>query len=462
MKRVILIALCLFGGFARSADLALPEYERVELENGTVLLLSEKRDVPLIGLQATVKGGSVTDPQDQAGMTQLLSTLVQKGAGGRGAATFGEAAAGVGGLISARAGTESLTVSAEFLSRDVELMIELVADMLMRPMLADEEFEKERDRGISLILAAKDGDPAALVGSYANAFIFGDHPYGNPAGGSESSLAAISHADLMQFFRDQFGGDRLIVAVAGDFDIEPMKARLTQVFGSWEPAAAALPEIEAPTAGEGGRVLLIDKPGATQTYFWLGNVGVAIDYPRRAELNLANTVFGGRFTSMLVTALRLESGLTYSVRSVVTRYTQPGSVTIQSFTETAKTVEAIDMAIDVLGRFRDDGLDDEMLASARNYIMGQFPPTLETASALARMFALLEQYGLDRTYVDDYGMALGVASPASVAGVIEEVYPSPEELVIIMIGDAQAIRDDVTKYGQVTELSIAEPQFRVP
>jgi predicted Zn-dependent peptidase len=461
MKRVILIALCLFGGFARSADIALPDYERVELENGTVLLLSEKHDVPLIGLQAVVKGGSVTDPQERAGMTQLLATLIQKGAGRRDAATFAEAAAGVGGLISARAGIESLSVSAEFLSRDVELMIELVSDMLMRPMLSEEEFEKERDRSISLIQAAKDGDPAALIGSYANAFIFGDHPYGNPAAGSESSLAAISHADLMQFFQDQFGGDRLIVAVAGDFDIEPMKARLTQVFGSWEPAAAALPEIEAPATSEGGRVLLIDKPGATQTYFWLGNIGVAIDYPRRAELNLANTVFGGRFTSMLVTALRVESGLTYSVRSAVTQHTQPGTVTIRSFTETTKTVEAIDMAINVLGRLRDDGLDDEILASARNYIMGQFPPTLETASALARMFAFLEQNGLGRTYVDDYGMALGVANSASVAGVIEEVYPSADELVLIMIGDAQAIRDDVAKYGQVTELSITEPQFRV-
>jgi hypothetical protein len=119
------------------------------------------------------------------------------------------------------------------------------------------------------------------------------------------------------------------------------------------------------------------------------------------------------------------------------------------------------MAINVLGRLRDDGLDDEILASARNYIMGQFPPTLETASALARMFAFLEQNGLGRTYVDDYGMALGVANSASVAGVIEEVYPSADELVLIMIGDAQAIRDDVAKYGQVTELSITEPQFRV-
>ena len=239
-----------------------------------------------------------------------------------------------------------------------------------------------------------------------------------------------------------------------------MKARLTSVFGDWAPAAAELPAPVAPVATKGRRVLLVDKPGATQTHFWIGNVGVAVDYPARAELNLANTVFGGRFTSMLVTELRVKSGLTYSAGSSVVRRAQPGSVTIRSFTETGTTIQAIDLALEVLERLRISGLDEDMIASARNYIMGQFPPSLETVSALAGMLAFLEQNGLDRSYIDDYGAALEAATPVSIHNTINDVYPAADDLVFVLIGDADAIRDEVAKYGPVTEMSITEPRFR--
>jgi len=459
VKRSLLMALLLFAPSVWAADLTLPDYERVELANGAVLLLSEKHDVPLIGLRAVVRGGSAADPVMQSGLAELLAAVLQKGAGDRDAAEFAEAAAGVGGQLSIGADTEAITVSAEFLSRDAKLMIELVADVLRRPTLSEDELEKERGRTIDLIKAAKDSDPSGLMPFYGNAFLFPEHPYGNPTFGSESSLAEIEHDDLLLYYQDHFGGDRLIVAVAGDFDLAAMKAALSLAFEDWQPAASILPNVEAADRIEGRRVLLVDKPGATQTYFWIGNIGVAVDYPNRAELNLANTVFGGRFTSMLMTELRIKSGLTYSARSSLERHAQPGSVTIRSFTETDKTVEAIDMALGVLDRLHVSGLDEEMITSARNYIMGQFPPSLETASSLAAMFAYLELYGLDRSYIDGYGAALEGATPVSIHNTISDVYPREDNIAFIMIGDADRIREDVAKYGPVTEMSITEPLF---
>ena len=232
------------------------------------------------------------------------------------------------------------------------------------------------------------------------------------------------------------------------------------MFGGWAPAASELVSVAAAETAPGPRVLLVDKPGATQTYFWFGDLGVALDYPRRAELNLANTVFGGRFTSMLITELRVNEGLTYSARSTIDRRSQPGSVMIKSFTETGTTVEAIDLAISLLGRLHESGLDDAMIASARNYIMGQFPPSLETGSSVASMLAFLEQHGLDRGYIDEYGAALTAATRDGVAKTITEVYPDQNGLVFTIIGDADVIRDDIAKYGPVTEMSITEPRFR--
>lgn len=461
MKFLAAVLALLLSAIAAAQEIRLPDYERSVLDNGVVLLLAEKHDVPLVGLQAVVRGGTASDPVQRAGVASLLATLLEKGAGDRDAAAFAEAAAAVGGLISTGAETESIMVMADFLSRDTELMIELVGDMLMRPTLSEDEFLKEQQRSIALLQAAKGSSPRALIGSYGNAFLFGNHPYGNPPYGSEESLAAITHEELVQHYADHFGGDRLIISVVGDFDIDAMRTRLTEVFGAWRPAGSTLAPVEPIERLAGRRVLLVDKPGAAQTYFLIGNVSVAIGYPQRAELQLANTLFGGRFTSTLMTALRTEGGLTYHASSSVSRYSAAGSVFIHSYTEADTTVEAIDLAIEKLGELHRRGVNDDMIASARNYIMGQFPPTLEPAASLANLFAYLEANGLDRSYIDTYGAALEAATPVTVHNAISDVYPLVDDLVIILIGDAAAIREAVTKYGPVTEVSIAEPRFRI-
>lgn len=457
---VALLGLSIVATAAHADGVTLPDAERIVLDNGTILILNEKHDVPLIGLQAVVRGGAIADPAGKNGLASLLAGLLEKGAGARDATEFAEAVAAVGGELNATAKLESISVSAEFMSGDAALMIELVADLLQRPSLNASEFAKLRDRSINLLKAAKGSDPSDLMPAYSNAFLFGDHPYGNPIGGSEASLAKVTHRDLRRYYSDLVGADRLVVSVSGDFEAADMRQRLSEAFGEWRAATTEIPTIEPAKPSLASRVLLIDKPGATQSYFRIGNVGVARDFSSRAELDLANTVFGGRFTSMLMTELRTKSGLSYGARSRLDRHSEPGSVFISSFTETGTTVEAINVALGTLGQLRDSGLSEDMIASAQNYVMGQFPPRFETATQLAGVFAMLEEYGLDASYINDYGDALTAANGETVAAVIDEVYPGSDELVFIVLGDAETIRDQLVQYGPVTEMSISEPQFR--
>ena len=459
MRPVALLFALLMSGAALGDGVTLPDAERIVLDNGTVLILNENHDVPLIGLQAIVRGGAVADPADKHGLANLLAGLLEKGAGDRDSAAFAESVASVGGELSAAAGLESLYVSADFMAKDAALMVELVSDMLLRPALRADEFSKLRDRSINLIKSAKGSDPGRLMSSYAKAFLFGEHPYGNPLSGSESSLANIQHGDLLAYYADVFGGDRLIIAVSGDFEMATMRDALTTAFSEWRTAKGELPAITDALPVDSARVYLIDKPGATQTYFYLGNVGVERGFAGRPDLDLANTVFGGRFTSMLMTELRTKSGLSYSARSSLSRPGHPGSVFITSFTETSTTVDAIDLALSTLGRFRDDGLDDAMIQSARNYVMGQFPPKLETAAQLASNFAVIEAAGLDASYINDYSAGLSAATRESISAVIEQVYPSADALVYVILGDAEKIREQVADYGPVTEIAISEPRF---
>jgi predicted Zn-dependent peptidase len=442
-----------------SQGVRLPAATVVELKNGARLILVEKREVPLISFSAWLRGGALGDPQGKEGLSALTGQLLQKGAGARDAQQFAEAVESVGGELAVSPGDEVLRVDGQFMTRDTALMVELLSDLLMRPRFEPSEFTKTRDRMVSELAAAKDGDPRGLIGTYFHAFHFAGHPYGRPVGGSEASLPTLTREDVLAYAKAHLGGDRLLLAMVGDFDTKQLARRLESALGGWSKAAVAVP-VAPPTAPvKGRRVLLVDKPDATQTYFWMGNTGIARKDPSRVDVVLANTVLGGRFTSLLNTELRVKSGLSYGASSQVMADLQPGAVVLSSFTKTESTAKAIDLALEVLARYRQQGMDEPMLASARAYVLGQFPPTLETGGQLAAKLAELAFYGLDASDVNGFADAVASASRERVHSAIQRVLPAPEDLTFVLIGKASAIREAARRYGPVTEMKLSDKHF---
>lgn len=450
---------CLVASSATAQPVSLPGTEQQVLDNGLTILLHEKHDVPLIGLTATIRGGGVTDPDGKAGLSSLVAGLLEKGAGDRDAAAFAEAVDAVGGSLRIRAGLETITITAEFLARDSELLIELIRDMLRSPTLSASETAKLRDRRVDLLRAARDGDPRQLMAVYGNAFLFGDHPYGRPVDGDETSLASISARDVRTWYEDYIGANRLIIAVAGDFDAAEMTEALGAAFGDWGAVDGPLPEVPRMERETGRRVLLVDKPGATQSYFWMGNVGVSRDYAKRAELDIANLLFAGRFSSLLVEEMRTRAGLTYGVRSPLRQPEMPGSVAIESYTRTESTIAAIDLALSLLDRMRQSGFGPDLIESGKNYLLGLFPLGMETAVQLAGEYGELAAFGHDSSWVNAYLSSIETADSEATLAVINEVYPDPSDLVFAVIGDAAQLRDALSRYGPVSELAITEPVF---
>lgn len=442
-----------------AGDMRLPAFKRVTLGNGAQVALLEKRDTPLVSMYVSVRGGALGDPAGKEGTAALLADLLQKGAGGRDAEQFAQAIENVGGDLAAQAGLEGLSVRANFLARDVDLMLELVRDMLLRPQLSATEFAKSRTRAMQSIVASKDSDPSNFIGTYGDAWLFGAHAHGRPVGGSESTLANITLDDVKRFYAAHVGGDRLVIAVVGDFDAARLQDQLQATFGTWRKAGAVAPVVAAPPRVDLRRVLLVDKPDATQTYFWLGNVGASRTDPARTAQSVVNAVFGGRYTSMLNIELRAKSGLTYGASSGFDRATQPGAFSMTSYTETEKTVDAVDMALATLDRLHREGLDAETLASSKSFLLGQFPTSLETNGQLAARLVDLMFYGLGREDVDEFGTRVRAVDAATVRRTIDETFPASNELAIVMIGNAAKIRDDIRKYGPVTEMKITDPRF---
>ena len=456
------VSLAVIAAFALSsamaADIKLPDYQTVTLDNGATVLLMPRKDVPLIAANIAVRGGALADAPGKEGTADLLGEMLSKGAGSRTALQFAQAVDGAGGSLGFGSSREAIVANAQFLSKDSALMLSLLADALLRPTMDAAEFDKLRKRAIDGIANAKDSDPRQLIGTYTGGWLFRGHPYGRSTGGDETSLATITLADLQAYRQQQMGGDRLVSAIAGDFDANAVTAQLKQSFGAWPKASGNLPRVDAKARETGRRVLLVDKPGATQTYFALANVGSKRGDPAEAAQDLVQTAFGGRFTSMLNTELRVKSGLTYGASAQLPRPRHPGAAQITSFTKTDSTKAAIDLAIATLDRLHKDGLDAATLQSARNYIAGQFAPSMETAPQLASAIAWLALYGDGRDYIDGYLGQVAAATPAQVAEA-RAVFPASGDLVIVAIGDAAKIRTVMQGYGPVTEMKLTDPRF---
>ncbi|HEY1899040.1 MAG TPA: pitrilysin family protein [Steroidobacteraceae bacterium] len=437
----------------------VPAHERIVLANGMTLIIVPRRDVPLVAFQLLVRGGALGDPTDRAGVASLTAGLLDKGAGERDAAAFAEGVEGAGGSFAASVGPECLSISGQFLAQDQEQMLELLADAVVAPHFSAAEFARQRVRQIGHIRSLKDSDPSELLPLYGRAALFGAHPYGQPAGGSEDSLQAVTLKDVLDYHRAHIGADRAVLVVAGDVDVAWLKAVVERRFAAWRPATVPLPHLEPTVRLRRRRVLLVDAPGSAQSYFWLGATGLDRAYPQRAALDLVNSLFGGRFTSLLNSELRIRSGLSYGASSGFTRGRVAGEFAIRSFAETRHTVRAIDLALRTLARLKREGITQTMLDSTRAYVIGQYPMHLETAADWAAQLAELELYGLDPQYIEGYGPALRSASLEDARQVIQQAFPLGRQLAVVVIGDAALVGDRLQRYGPMQQIALAAGSF---
>jgi zinc protease len=456
----LVASLCL-SSFASAQTLHIPPHEKYVLKNGLTVLLLEKHGVPLINVYAIVKTGAAADPAGEEGLATITAGLLRKGTKSRTAQQFSADLDYIGGAFESEAGPDFSSVSAEFLTKDLDRGVNLFADALLHPTFPKEEGDKLLAQALDGVRGAKD-DPQQVLGYYYDGYLYGTHPYGRPAGGDELSLARIKRESITKFYEGNYVPGNTLLAVAGEFNATEMRRKLEDVFGTW-PASSAKPVlIPTATLVKTRRLLLVDKVDATQTYFAVGNVGVARNDPDRVAIRVVNTIFGGRFTSELNEALRVESGYSYGASSFFDARKAPGPFGIFSFTKNETTAPAIDKALEVLQKLHKNGVTEDQLKSAKSYIKGQFPPNIETSRQLAQIIVTYEFYGLGDDEINQLEARVDAVTPEIAGQVIQKHFPS-ENLVFVLIGKASEIGPAVKKYAEKQDARpIVEPGFWPP
>jgi zinc protease len=442
-------------------SLHLPPHEKIVLRNGLTVLLLEKRGVPLIDIFAVVKTGAAADPAGEEGLASVTAALLRKGTKTRTAQQFSADFDYIGGSFGADAGADFTNISAEFLTKDLARGLELFSDAVLHPTFPQNETDKILAQSLDGVKAAKD-EPQSVLGLYYAGFLYGSHPYGRPSDGDELSLKRIQRDAIVKFYEANYAPGNTILGIAGEFDGTEMRKKLEETLGAWPARTVASTPIPSASPVKGKKLLLIDKPDATQTYFAIGNIGTAVNDPDRVAIRVVNTIFGGRFTSELNEALRVESGYSYGAGSFFDSHKAPGPFEIYSFTKNETTTPAIDLALQVLEKLHKNGVTEEQLKSAKSYIKGQYPPTIETSSQLVRRIVFNEFYGLGDDEVNQLEARVDAVTPQIAKQIIEKHFPL-DSYVFVLIGKASAIGPAVKKYAdKMDERALSDPGFWPP
>jgi zinc protease len=459
---VLLTALFFAMAAASSAQsIHMPPHEKVVLRNGLTVLLIEKHGVPMVDFSAIIKTGAAADPIGQEGLASITAGLLRKGTKARTAQQFAEDLDFIGASFGADASADSTSISAEFLTKDLSRGLELFADAVLHPTFPQEEVDKLLAQSLDGVKGAKD-EPQQVLGLYYYGYLYGARPYGRPDGGDEVSLKKIQRDAIVKFHETYYAPGNAILAVAGEFNPAEIRKKLEEILGVWPAKTVTAVAIPVTAQVKGKRLLLIDKPDATQTYFAFGNIETAAGDPDRVAIRVVNTVFGGRFTSLLNEALRVESGLTYGAQASFDPRKAPGPFGIYSFTKNETTVQAIDLALQVLDKLHKEGITAAQLASAKSYIKGQFPPAIETSAQLANRILSNEFYGLGDDEVNQLEARIDAVTLENARQVIQKHFPA-DNLVFVLIGKASAIGPAVQKYADKQDSrAISEPGFWPP
>lgn len=454
MKKILFFLLLALPGF--SQNFKLPRYEKLVLPNGLTLMLMEQHEVPVLAVSVGLPAGAVYDGA-QYGLANLTAESLKFGTKSFPKALLDEKLDFLGAQFSTYATLETASLTSSFAVKDQETIWPMIKEVLVNPAFDAGEFEKRKSRLLVELKQAKQR-PSAVLGEYFNHFYYGNQPYGSPADGTPESIGGITLDQVKNFYRTHYQPNGTVVSVVGDFNTAAMKAKLTTLFKDWKKGTAATQPPALKAVPSQSRVLLVNKENATETQIMIGQQGVAMNNPDYVGIEVVNTVLGARFTSWLVDELRVNHGYTYGVRSSFDMKKAGGTFVIRTFTPTKTTIPTIDLALEVIGRLYTKGIDEKLLASAKNYVKGQFPPRFETPAQLASLLTTMFTYGLNDSYINDFQAKVDALNVDFVKRIIQTYFPK-DHFQLVVIGKTAEYREAAKKYGEVSEKQIETPGY---
>ena len=405
---------------------------RAVLGNGLVVVTSEQKALPMVTLSLLIEGGSRFDPAGSEGAANLVAQLLTYGTKKHTAVQLSDELDFIGATITTGCSEEAVTANLTILKKDLDTGLQLLAEILTEASFPQDEIDRQKQAVIAAI-RAQDEQPGHVAEVKFMEALFPKSAYGRQVEGTADSVKRIERATLVDYYEKNIRPERAIISVVGDVSQKEIADKLTRAFQPWQKRAAVKPTAAAPAAGA-PTIIKINKQ-LTQANIIMGHAGVPRTHPDYYAIQVMNYILGGGgFSSRLMDSIRNERGFAYSVYSQFEPQKYTGSFQVVMQTKNDSAAESIKVAVAEIRRIREQGVTEEELNEAKDYLIGSFPLRFDTNRKVAAFLSQVEFYGLGLDYPDKYPEIIKKIKREDVLRAAKE-YLHPEKLIVVVVAD---------------------------
>lgn len=422
----IVVLTCLAALPARAAV----DIQEIVSPGGIKAWLVEERSIPFTALEIRFKGGASLDRAGKRGAMNLMTGLLEEGAGDMNATEFATARENLAASFGFDVTDDSVSVSAEFLTENRDEAMALLRLALIEPRFDDDALERVRGQVLSII-ASDQEDPNHLARQAFDLAAFGPHPYGSSIEGTAESVAALSADDIRTALADGVALDRVIIGAVGDISADELGVLLDDLLGELPKTGAVMPErVEYQNDG-GITVVPYDTP---QSIAIFGHKGILRDDPDFFAAFILNEILGGGgFGSRLMEEVREKRGLTYGVGSYLLPYEHAELYLGQVASSNDRVAQAIEVIKDEWRKMAEEGVSEEELSRAKTYLTGAYPLRFDGNGTIAGILTGMQFQNLPISYIATRNDNVNAVTLDDIKRVAARVL-RPDELHFVVVG----------------------------
>ena len=425
----------LIAAFLLACISALPartetEIEEVVSKGGITAWLVQESSIPFVALELRFRGGASLDASGKRGAINLMTGLLEEGAGDLDSRSFTEAQERLASSFSYRAGPDSLSVSAKFLTENRDEAVALLRLSLVEPTFEQVALDRVREQVLSS-LRSDAKDPDQIARAAFDEMAFGDHPYSTQFKGTLDSVSLLTRDDVVEAHKAVFAKDRIYVGVVGDISPEELGPLLDKLLGDLPEVGAPQPD-SADIMIKGGTTVIPFETPQSVTIF--GHGGIDQKDPDFFAARLLNHILGaGGFESRLMQEVREKRGLTYGVYSYLVSQDHAATIQGQVASANNKIAEAVSVIRDEWERAATDGVTQAELDAAKTFVTGSYPLRFDGNGPIARIMVGMQMVGLPIDYIPTRNAMVEAVTLEDVQRVAKELLRT-EDLHFVVVG----------------------------
>jgi predicted Zn-dependent peptidase len=413
---------------------------RTVLPNGLIVLTERMDHLRSVAMGVWIKSGSRCETVENNGISHFVEHMLFKGTHSRSAQMIAREMDSIGGNLDAFTGKETICFNVKSLSDHVPIALDVLTDLVLHPIFAEPDIERERGVILEEIKIDED-NPDVLVNELFMQSFWKDHPLGKPILGTSATVKRLDQQKLFDYHSDRFHGGNIVFSAAGNLDHNKFTEAVAGKFSALA-GGETLRELAAPKAS--ARILLRHKKALEQVQICLGVPAPPITDENRYATLILNTVLGGGMSSRLFQTIREERGMVYSIYSDLSPYRDTGSLCVYAGTSVGKGIEVVDLILAEFRKLKETELHAEELTRAKDQLKGNILMGLESSNARMANLARQEMYFKDFVTVDEIIASIDAVQASQVQAMAQRLF-DPERIAVTLLGRLDGVKLNRTR-----------------